>query len=174
MKSLPAAVSVLLTVLCFWGCDQMAEQPSYRSYEPNRHFADGLTIRPTPEGVVAYGQPDEMPPWPEPTTATLARGDDQFEVFCAPCHGAGGHGDGIVVRRGFPSPPSFHSDRLRAVSNDDIYAVITHGFGVMFPYGNRVAPSDRQAIVYYIRALQLAEDPSKATFTRAASGKGGT
>lgn len=94
---------------------------------------------------------------PSITPALLARGRDRFDAFCSPCHGIVGDGDGYVVRRGFPAPPSYHTDRLRAASDAHFYAVITDGYGAMYPYATRVTPSDRMAIVAYIRALQLSQ-----------------
>jgi len=94
---------------------------------------------------------------PPITTALLARGRQRFEIFCSPCHSVAGDGDGMVARRGFPHPPSFHSDRLREASDQHFYAVITNGYGVMHSYATRVEPADRLAIVAYIRALQLSQ-----------------
>ena len=94
---------------------------------------------------------------PPITPQLLARGHDRFDIFCAPCHSVAGDGDGMVARRGFPHPPSFHSDRLRSASDAHFYAVITYGYGAMYSYATRVEPADRVAIVAYIRALQLSQ-----------------
>ena len=94
---------------------------------------------------------------PAITLDLLQRGRNRFDVFCSPCHSVAGDGDGMVARRGFPHPPSFHIDRLRDASNAHFYAVITHGYGAMHSYATRVAPADRIAIVAYIRALQLSQ-----------------
>jgi len=94
---------------------------------------------------------------PPITAALLARGRQRFDIFCSPCHSVAGDGDGMVARRGFPHPPSFHSDRLREASDQHFYAVITNGYGVMHSYATRVPPADRLAIVAYIRALQLSQ-----------------
>ena len=99
---------------------------------------------------------------PPVTPALLARGRERFDIFCAPCHGLDGTGDGRVVQRGFPHPPSYLSGRLRDAPADHFLDVITNGFGVMYPYADRVAPADRWAIVAYIRALQLA-GPTRAS-----------
>ncbi len=85
----------------------------------------------------------------------LERGRQRFDIFCAPCHGPVGDGDGMIVRRGFPHPPSYHGARLRAAPASHFLDVITHGHGVMYSYAARVAPADRWAIIAYIRALQL-------------------
>ena len=94
---------------------------------------------------------------PTITRELLERGRERFDVFCSPCHGIAGDGDGMVVRRGFPRPPSYHSDPLRAASDAHFYAVITHGYGAMYSYATRVPPPDRLAIIAYIRALQLSQ-----------------
>lgn len=94
---------------------------------------------------------------PPATPELLARGRDRFDIFCAPCHSVVGDGDGMIVRRGFPHPPSFHTDALRAASDAHIYAVITYGYGAMYSYATRVPPADRLAIVAYVRALQLSQ-----------------
>jgi mono/diheme cytochrome c family protein len=94
---------------------------------------------------------------PQISRALLERGRERFDVYCAPCHGTVGDGDGMVVRRGFPRPPSYHSDELRAASDAHLYAVITYGYGAMYSYATRVAPADRLAIIAYIRALQMSQ-----------------
>ena len=91
------------------------------------------------------------------TAELLARGQDRYEIFCAVCHDPTGHGRGVVPSRGFPQPPSFHSERLRNVPSRHIVRVITDGYGVMYAYGDRVPPADRWAIAAYVRALQLSQ-----------------
>lgn len=93
------------------------------------------------------------------TRQMLDRGHERFDIYCSPCHGRTGDGNGMIVQRGFPPPPSFHIERLRAVADGHIYDVITNGFGVMYNYANRVKPEDRWAIAAYIRALQLSRSP---------------
>ena len=85
------------------------------------------------------------------------RGREQFDIFCSPCHGRVGNGDGMIVQRGMPQPPDFHDERLRGVPDQHIFDVITTGYGVMYSYAARVRPRDRWAIVAYIRALQLSQ-----------------
>ena len=85
----------------------------------------------------------------------LTRGQQRFGIFCAPCHGLAGDGDGIIVAHGFPAPPSYHIDRLVAAPAQHFYDVMTGGYGVMFAYADRIDPHDRWAIAAYIRALQL-------------------
>lgn len=92
------------------------------------------------------------------TMPVLARGQQRFNIYCAPCHSEAGDGDGMVARRGFPHPPSFHIDRLRREPDDYFYSVITHGYGDMYSYADRVPPDDRRAIIGYIRALQRSQN----------------
>jgi hypothetical protein len=79
----------------------------------------------------------------------------RYGIYCAPCHGAAGDGDGMVARRGFPAPASFHDPRLVAAPRGHFLAVIRDGVGRMPPHGYLVPPEDRGRIVAYIRALQL-------------------
>jgi mono/diheme cytochrome c family protein len=92
--------------------------------------------------------------------ALLARGREQFDVFCSPCHDRVGNGHGMIVQRGMPKPPSFHIDRLRTADDQHFFDVITKGYGVMYSYAARVPPRDRWAIIAYIRALQLSQNAS--------------
>jgi mono/diheme cytochrome c family protein len=96
---------------------------------------------------------------PIPVTHELVlRGQERFNIYCSPCHGRLGDGNGMVVERGFPRPPSFHIDRMRQAADGYFYDVITNGFGVMYSYAARVVPEDRWAITAYIRALQLSQN----------------
>jgi mono/diheme cytochrome c family protein len=110
---------------------------------------------------------------PAPVTRQLLdRGRERFNIYCSPCHGRTGDGNGMIVQRGFPQPPSFHLDRLRSAPDGHYYDVITNGFGVMFNYAYRVKPDDRWAITAYIRALQLsrnADAPVRTAGTATAS-----
>ena len=92
------------------------------------------------------------------TKEFLLRGQERFNIFCSPCHGRVGDGQGMIAQRGFPQPPSFHSERLREEPVGYYYDVITNGFGVMYSYASRIQPRDRWAIVAYIRALQLSQN----------------
>ena len=87
----------------------------------------------------------------------LERGQQRFDIYCAPCHDRLGNGNGMIVRRGFRRPPSYHIDRLRQVPDGYIYDVITNGFGAMPDYAAQIPPRDRWAIVAYVRALQLSQ-----------------
>nr|WP_245245666.1 cytochrome c [Methylocaldum sp. RMAD-M] len=95
------------------------------------------------------------------TEAVLKRGRERYDIYCAPCHGRAGDGQGMIPERGLTRPPSYHNDRLRNAPDSHYYDVITKGFGVMFSYANRVAPEDRWAIAAYIRALQLSQHATR-------------
>jgi hypothetical protein len=94
------------------------------------------------------------------TRELIERGRDRYNIFCSVCHDQKGDGNGMIVQRGFPAPPSFHSDRLRKAPASHFFDVITKGYGVMYSYASRVPPRDRWAIVAYIRALQLSQHAS--------------
>jgi mono/diheme cytochrome c family protein len=155
-----ARLMVVLTcagLLC--ACDlSMTEQRKLTTYSPTVLWPDGTTARPLPAGVVAQGDlaraASEKNP-PPVTEALLARGRERFDIFCAPCHGLAGDGDGVIVSHGFPAPPSYYVDRLLAAPAQHFYDVMTNGYGAMFSYADRVPPHDRWAIAAYIRALQL-------------------
>ncbi|MGB6537120.1 MAG: cytochrome c [Xanthobacteraceae bacterium] len=136
----------------------MTQQRKYTTYAPSHLWPDGTSARPLPDhviaqGAVARGQQTKPPPV---TQALLERGRERFNVYCSPCHGLAGDGDGIIVAHGFPAPPSYHISRLLAAPAQHFYDVITDGYGVMYSYADRVDPHDRWAIAAYIRALQLA------------------
>jgi len=117
--------------------------------------ASGATAAPT----AAAGAGAQTQDFPFPVTRdVLSVGHLSYDTFCSPCHGLTGNGDGMIVQRGFPAPPSFHTQRLRDVQPGYIYSVITNGFGRMYSYASRVKPDERWAIVAYIRALQLSQD----------------
>jgi mono/diheme cytochrome c family protein len=110
-----------------------------------------------PSGIVARDQPFGEPAPPPLTLALLERGRQRFDIYCSPCHSQVGDGSGMIVARGFPHPPSYFADYLLKAPNQHFYDVITNGYGAMFPYAARVAPTDRWAIIAYIRALQASE-----------------
>jgi len=160
----------LSTILLLAACDDisMTQQKRYDTYASARLFPNGTEAQALPAGVVAQGdldRADEIATPPKVDAYLLARGQERYDIYCSPCHGLSGDGDGMIVRRGFPAPPSYHSARLRAAPAQHFFDVISHGYGVMYSYGVRVEPRDRWAIVAYIRALQesrnakLAEAP---------------
>lgn len=124
---------------------------------------DANLMRRPPEGTVARGQLTKLPP-PKRTRALLIRGRERFNIYCSPCHGYAGYGDGIVVQRGFLAPPSYHTDRLRNEKDQHLFDVITNGYGAMFSYGDRLDAKDRWAVVAYIRALQRSQNPKPEDF----------
>ncbi len=110
------------------------------------------------EGAATFSS-DLVTEMPFPVTAdVLARGQQRFNTFCAPCHARTGYGDGMIVRRGFSPPPSLHDERLVNAPVGHFYDVITNGYGRMYSYASRIRPVDRWAIVAYIRALQLSQN----------------
>jgi len=154
--------------LLLTSCDySMTRQPKYATYAPGPTdiWGDGASARPLPNNVVSQDdvarQSVETSP-PPVTQALLHRGEERFNIYCSPCHGLAGDGDGVIVARGFPAPPSYHSDRLLAAPAQHFYDVISHGYGVMYAYAARVEPKDRWAIVAYIRALQLSRHATVA------------
>ena len=152
-------LAVLLLPLLVAGCDQsMTAQPKYKTYARADLWPDGTAARPLPDHTVARGDGARAAAIADPppvTEALLRRGQERFDIYCSPCHGLAGMGDGMVVQRGFPAPPSFESPRLRAASAQHVFDTITNGYGAMYPYAARVEPEDRWAIVAYVRALQL-------------------
>ena len=152
---LPAALTVLMLLA---SCRQsMIQQRKFGFDEPSGLWSDGTSSRLLPDSVVAQGDlaRDHDAANPPPVTmAFLQRGQERYQIYCTPCHGLTGSGDGMIVQRGFPPPPSYHTDRLRAAPAKHLFDVITHGYGVMYSYAARVEPRDRWAIAAYIRALQ--------------------
>jgi len=178
VRTLLALAGCVALASCEREMQDMYRQPRFDPNEPSTLFADGRATRPPPPGSVAVargtlamtssGRREEQASearraayaasWAAaPTMAMLARGRERFEIVCSPCHSVVGDGDGTVVRRGFPAPPTYHQDRLRAAPDRHFFDVITNGYGVMSSYADRVAPEDRWAIVAYIRALQLSQ-----------------
>jgi mono/diheme cytochrome c family protein len=151
----------------------MHDQPKYIPLRPSNFFPDHRSERPLVEGTVARGHLDDdagfytgkdangklVDTFPFPITKdVLLRGQSRFNIYCAPCHDRVGNGNGMIVRRGFRHPPSYHIDRLRTVPDGYIYDVITNGFGAMPDYAAQIEPRDRWAIVAYVRALQLSQN----------------
>ncbi|HUI94937.1 MAG TPA: cytochrome c [Xanthobacteraceae bacterium] len=151
------AMAILPLTLTLAACDNMANQPKLNPYELPYGARTAWPVEP-PANAIARDDAGKPPAPPPVTLALLTRGKERFEINCAPCHGRTGEGDGIIVQRGFPRPPSYFIDRLRNVPSRHFYDVITHGYGVMYPYADRVEPADRWAIAAYIRALQASTD----------------
>jgi mono/diheme cytochrome c family protein len=154
------------------GCRQdMHDQPKFIPLRASDFYADGRSARPVVEGTVARGQlnDDELldtgkvngqdaTEFPfQVTPEMMARGRERFDIYCSPCHDRTGRGNGMVVRRGYRQPPSYHIDRLRQAPVGHFFDVITNGFGAMPDYRAQVSVPDRWAIIAYIRALQASE-----------------
>ena len=169
-----AVGGLVLAAAVLAGCRQdMHDAPRYEALEQSDFFADKRAMRPIPEGTVARGnlreddifytgkvdgEPvQELPSQVTVNAALLDRGENRFNIYCAPCHSALGDGNGTVVQRGYKRPTSFHDARLKGVGVGYFYDVITNGFGQMPDYAAQVAPADRWAIAAYIRALQLSQ-----------------
>jgi hypothetical protein len=149
----------------------MHDQPKYIPLRESTFFGDARSARPLPEGTVARGQlhddlflesgkigKDDATMFPFPVDEQLmARGRERFDIFCSPCHGRTGNGDGMIVRRGYRRPPTYHDDRLRNAPVGHFVDVMANGFGAMPDYAEQVEARDRWAIAAYIRALQLSQ-----------------
>lgn len=106
--------------------------------------------------------PNDIDQFPVPVTAELVdRGRDRYEIYCIVCHGPVGKGDGMVVRRGFPQPPTYHDDRLRNAPVGHFFDVMTNGWGKMNSYADKLSAADRWAVVAYIRTLQVSQNPEE-------------
>src|SRR5688572_12761907 len=149
----------------------MHDAPRYDPLERSTFFANGMAARPLVANTIARGQlredrhlyegvVDGRPAESFPmaiTPAVMQRGQERFNVFCSPCHGQTGEGNGMVVQRGFRQPPTYHQDRLRNAPVGYFFDVMTHGFGAMPDYATQIPIADRWAVVAYIRALQLSQ-----------------
>jgi cytochrome c len=149
----------------------MHDQPKFKPYARSDFYADDRSARPLPAGTVARGQLREdtllytgklgdrfSETLPFPLTAdVLRRGQERYTIFCTPCHDQLGTGDGMVVRRGYRRPSSFHVDRLRGESVGYFFDVMTRGFGAMQDYAAQIPVQDRWAIAAYVKTLQLSQ-----------------
>jgi mono/diheme cytochrome c family protein len=171
-----------LTLACR---QDMHDQPRYKPLAGSDFFGDGRSARPLVAGTVARGHlkddavfhtgktgdaPTDSLPFPV-TGDVLRRGQQRYRIFCTPCHGQTGRGDGMVVRRGYRKPVSFHDDRLRGLPAGYFFDVMTNGFGAMPDYASQIPPGDRWAIVAYVRALQLSQHAPLAEVPEARRGE---
>lgn len=162
------------------GCDRqgnfspvdMWNRSRYKPYEEANFYPDRSSSRAMPVNTVARGQLKTDEPLHYGTQngryvtrnpikvdiETVQRGQERYNIYCQPCHGQGGYGDGMIVKRGFSPPPSYHIARLRQAPDGHMYDVITNGYGAMYSYASRVPVQDRWAIVAYIRALQKSQE----------------
>ena len=163
---------LLLALAVVAGCRQdMHDAPRYEAFEASSTFADNRASRTPPVGTVPRGwrRDDEalytgkvagqaIDQFPFAIAhADLARGRQRFNIFCTPCHGQLGDGNGMVVQRGLRQAASFHQDRLRQETIGYFFDVITNGFGAMPDYATQIPVRDRWLIVAYVRALQLSQ-----------------
>ena len=164
--------ALVVAVLAVAGCRQdMHDAPRYNPLRASTFFANGSSARPLLANTVARGQlhedrhlyegivdgkPAETFPFPI-TEEVMRRGQERFTVFCTPCHGRTGEGNGMIVQRGFRQPPSYMEDRLRNAPVGYFFDVMTHGFGAMQDYASQLPVADRWAIAAYIRALQYSQ-----------------
>lgn len=184
--ALCAAISlVLIQTGCFQGNysekppvhinPNMDTQPKYKPLKQSEFFADSAAMRTLVPGTVARGHLNENIPYytgrvveggdfvktsPVPLTIDLLkRGQQRFNIYCAPCHGAAGDGQGIVFKRGLPIMPSnYHDLRLIEMPDGQMFDAITNGVRNMPSYKHQVPVADRWAIIAYIRALQKSQN----------------
>ena len=161
---------VLMCVASLAGCKRqdMYTQERTNTYDRSAFLRHGSAMQIPVAGTVARDEPNR--PAPEPahvTEALLRRGQQRFDIFCQPCHGAAGDGQGIIVQRGFPQPPSMFDHGLMVARAQLFYDTITNGHGDMYSYADRVPPPDRWAITAYIRALQLSQGAPAASLQAA-------
>jgi cytochrome c553 len=176
---------VALAVLGAAGCRQdMHDAPRYDPLEASPVFLKGSSAQPLVEGTIARGTlredtllttgkigADLSNVFPFAITrADLDRGEERFNVYCAPCHGRTGEGNGMVVQRGYRQPPSYHIDRLQKAPAGYVFDTITNGFGVMPDYRAQLGVEDRWRVVAYVRALQLSRMATTADVPATALG----
>ena len=166
-------VYLLAVVVMIAACgQQMADQPRYDPLEASSFFADGQSARTPVEGTVARGQLQEdaqlfnggtdtvlATEFPIPVTIeVLRRGQERYNIYCTPCHDRTGSGNGMIVRRGYARPPSYHTEILRRQPVGHLFRVISRGLGAMPSYSAQISAADRWAIIAYIRSLQLSQN----------------
>jgi mono/diheme cytochrome c family protein len=160
----------------------MDHQSKYKPQAELAFFADGRADRPTPPGAVPFGRTSAsadanflkadsalfegkdakgafIKGFPSAITVDasfLEHGKDRFTIYCAPCHGALGDGNGITKQYGMGATPTYHDDRLRNMPDGEIFNTITHGKGNMLSYADKLTAQDRWAAIAYVRALQRA------------------
>lgn len=159
------------------GCRRdMQDQPRYKPLSASRFFADGRSARPIPAGTIARDELNDTDllhtgltngtfstQFPVPITKQLLlRGQQRYNIYCTPCHGFLGDGNGMIAKRGFKWPANLHSDRLRNAPPGYLFQVVSNGYGAMPAYRHQIEPHDRWAILAYVRALQFSRNASIA------------
>ena len=154
---------------------EMNKQAKYKPQASSEFFADGRADRPLPPGVVSRNPLREddhlyrgktadgqwargFPAAVQVDARLMERGRERFTIYCQPCHGALGDGKGIVTQYNWGAPANFHSDVFRNMTEGEIFDTVTNGKKTMFPYGDKLVPEDRWAVIAYIRALQRAQN----------------
>jgi mono/diheme cytochrome c family protein len=190
MERLLIIFLISLSIMIFSRCSQerpsedppihlnpnMDDQPKYEAMEESQFFIDKSSARMPVDGTLARGQLQEPVSYfqgkyvdgrfikkaPVAFTESLfKRGQERYDIYCTPCHGRSGYGQGIVVKKGFLPPPSFHLDRLRDAADGYIFDVISNGIRNMPSYKYQIPVADRWAIVAYFRALQRSQNATK-------------
>jgi mono/diheme cytochrome c family protein len=191
MKRAVFLIGAQCLLLALAGCERamhdMYDNAKFKPLEHSDRFADGNSSRPLPQDSTLFSAGPfagtssgrvgtdtierdnaalaaQKQPYPV-TMQLLRRGQQRYDIYCLPCHSPVGDGDGLVARRGFPHPPSYHSERLRQAPDRHFFDVISNGYGIMHSYADRVEPPDRWAIVAYIRALQLSQHANAAALS---------
>ncbi|HVU24442.1 MAG TPA: cytochrome c [Opitutus sp.] len=171
-----------------WLFPGMKRQPKYKPQAESHFFADGRVDRPIPAHTVSRAplrnddalyegkNPDDSWVRGFPSAIVvdeklMARGRDRFTIYCQPCHGSVGDGNGITKQYGMGATPTYHDPRLRDMAEGEIFNTITHGKGNMFPYADKLTPHDRWAVILYVRALQRAQTGTAADVVDAAARK---
>lgn len=178
------ALLLIPAVAALTACRQdMHDQPKFKGLQVSGLWTNGQAVRPLVEGTIARGRLRQdphkfagktgdvfaatLPAGYKADKAFLLHGQRRYNIYCTPCHGMAGYGDGMVVSRGFKAPPSYHIDRLRNQPVGYFFDVMTNGYGVMVSYASRIPVDDRWAIAAYIRALQLSQNATLADVSEA-------
>ena len=160
-------------IFLWLGCSRqdMYDQARYEAFESSEFFPDSTSALHPPAGTVSRGNlytpsplhtglKDGNPVKNIPMaidSLDMEKGEEKYRIHCSPCHGRAGHGDGMVIKRGFPTPPSYHSQRLRMITDGYLFSVISQGRGKMFGFSEFLKPEDRWRVIAYIRALQVSQ-----------------
>jgi hypothetical protein len=172
-----AALGAMTATLVLAGCRQdMQNEPKFVPQRGTTFFASGRSVRPQVEDTIARNQDVEDAYFytgiqggkegdglPIPLTpATMARGQERYNIYCTPCHSRVGNGAGMIVQRGYLPAGNFHTDRLRNAPLGHFFSVMSNGYGAMPDYSAQLTPADRWAVAAYIRALQLSQDAKQS------------
>lgn len=154
---------------------EMVRTPRYNAYSANPNFADGKTLQTPVAGTIPRGflplhfsaNPEDavragdnlQSPVRLDDAQSISRGKAVFSNFCAPCHGATGKGDGLVVQRGYPAPPSLYADNARKIKDGQIFHILTYGQKNMPAYSSQLSQQDRWNVIAFVRSLQKQSAP---------------